>query len=102
MGNDFESMAREREEEAAKLTDLDVWKSVVEKAVILDSEPFIKADILLQSISDIGVIFAQLKVQNRKGNIPDQEYHDLLEIILEKLESDMQIHEFNPLKYKEE
>ena len=99
LSSDFEGMAKEREEEAAQLTDLDIWKSVVEKAVILEADAYIKADILLQSIPDIGVIFSQLKVQNRKKLLGDKDYHDLLEVILEKLEKDMGMVDFDPRKY---
>ena len=100
--SDFDEMAREREVEASKLSDLDIWKTVVEKAVKLDVESFVKADILLQSIPDIGVIFSQIKNQYNKGNINDEDYSDLLEILVKKLEDDMGMVDFDPLKYNEE
>jgi len=100
--SDFESMASKREEEASKLTDLDIWKTVVEKAVLLDADSFIKADILLQSIPDVGVIFSQLKHQYNIHNITDREYHDLLELLVEKIEKEMGGRiDFDPLKYDE-
>jgi alpha-amylase/alpha-mannosidase (GH57 family) len=100
--SDFEEMASRREEEAAKLTDLDIWKTVVEKAALLDADTYIKADILLQSIPDVGVIFSQLKRQHNKKNITDTEYHDLLEMLVEKIEKELGGRiDFDPLKYDE-
>ncbi|MHA2502259.1 MAG: hypothetical protein ACXAE3_05270 [Candidatus Kariarchaeaceae archaeon] len=100
--SDFEEMATQREMEAAKLTDLDIWKTVVEKAATLDAEPFIKADILLTSIPDIGVIFSQLKYQYNVQNLSNKEYHDLLELLVEKIEKELGgTIDFDPLKYDE-
>lgn len=100
--SDFDEMAKNREEEAAKLSDFDIWKSVVKKAVKLDVETNVRADILLQSIPDIGVIFSQLKSQFDKGNLTSQDYHDLLEVLIEKVETEMKEIEFDPVKYRDE
>lgn len=102
MTRDFEKMAKKREAEASKITDLDVWKSVVSKAIELRVDATVKADILLQAIPDIGVIFAQLKHHNNSGNLTDKEYHDILKICVEILETKMGIVDFDPLKYDED
>ncbi len=102
MDEDFEKMARDREEEARKISDLDVWISVVEKVVNLDVSPEEKAAILLQGIPDVGVVFGQLKIHYKNGKLSDKEYHDILERCVKKLESELGMRDFDPLKYNEQ
>lgn len=102
MSDDFAEMARKREIEAQRISDIDVWKSVVAKVLPLEVDNDVKADILLQSIPDLGVIFSQLKLHNKSGDLSDAEYHDILEVCIDKLEKDMKIVDFDPLKYDED
>lgn len=98
----FEEMAKKREIEASKLTDMDIWKTVISKVVELPDTPLdIKVDILIQSVPDIGVIFGQLKYQNSIGKVNDKDYHDMLEICISKLEKKKELVDFDPRTYTE-
>ena len=70
--SDFREMAREREEFAKSLSDKEIWKSVTKSTIKLVGDPTFKADVLLSSIPDIGIIFGQLKNANKTGEIEDQ------------------------------
>ena len=99
---DFDSMAEAREEYATTLSDLEIWRNIVLKIIKLEIENDMKVDILMQSISDIGTIFGQLKFYNTKGELTNKDYHDLLEICIAKYEQQKGIVDFNPLTYKED
>ncbi|MHA2089736.1 MAG: hypothetical protein ACW98K_02655 [Candidatus Kariarchaeaceae archaeon] len=99
--DDFGKMAEEREEFAQTLSDQDIWKSVIRSAIVIEGNPAFKANILLTTIPDIGMIFGQLRSNNKQGLISDQEYHDILEVCIKTLESRVGYVEFDPLKYDE-
>ncbi|MHA2251798.1 MAG: hypothetical protein ACXAD7_15655 [Candidatus Kariarchaeaceae archaeon] len=86
---DFEKMANEREEFAQTLSDYDIWKQVVQSAITIEADPEMKANILITSIPDIGVIFTQLKEINQNGDLSNKEYRQIVEICMKKLENQM-------------
>jgi len=86
---DFEKMAIEREEFAQTLSDYDVWKQVVRSAITIEADPEMKANILITSIPDIGVIFTQLKEICQNGDLSHKEYRQIVDICMKKLENQM-------------
>lgn len=99
---DFEKMAKDREILARKLTDIEIWRSIILKVINLDIDNDMKVDILIQSIPDIGTIFGQLKFFNSQQILGSLDYHDLLEICIKKYEERKRLVDFDPLKYKED
>ena len=97
-----DELARERENYAESLSQKDIYRQVVRNAIKMDAEPEIKAEILLGAIPDIGVIYNQLRFNNRVGDLNNEDFKKLLQIIIEKLESEAKEVEFNPLSVDDE
>lgn len=92
-----DKLAEEREEYANTLSTFDIWRQVVRNAVKMDAEIETKVDILLGAIPDIGVIYSQLRFNNKIGDLTNKEYHDILESCLERLNLTRKDIDFNPI-----
>ena len=90
-------LADEREEYADSLTDMDIWRQVVRNVVKMEAEIDTKVEILIGAIPDIAVIYSQLRFNNRIGDLPNKEYHDILDGCLTRLKLRQGDIEFNPL-----
>lgn len=90
-------IAKEREIYAKTLSQKDIWRSVVRNAIKMKASVDMKADILLNAIPDLGVIYGHLRFNNKIGDLDNKEFFALLEIILNKLEIKRNEIEFNPL-----
>lgn len=99
--SDFRKMAQEREKYASSLSNSDIWKSVARSAIKLVGDPNMKANVLLSSIPDIGIIYSQLKYCSNQGYLSNKEYYDILEIILNTLQKDIKYIDFDPRLYDE-
>ncbi|MCY3413295.1 MAG: hypothetical protein INQ03_16775 [Candidatus Heimdallarchaeota archaeon] len=102
MGKEFDSLADQRNRLATTISDEAISKTVIEKILILDADLDMKASILMQAITDIGVIFRGLQYFNQENKINNQEYHDLLEICIHKYHFNEEEVDFNPLHYHSE
>ena len=98
---DFDNLAHDREEFATSISDLEVARQVIKNVLELSEEKRMKVDILLSAVPDIGTIFAQLKYFNKEGTLTNQEFHDILEICIEKYHKKEDFVNFNPLTYKQ-
>ncbi|MDH5403452.1 MAG: hypothetical protein OEZ01_01850 [Candidatus Heimdallarchaeota archaeon] len=101
MGNikeNFDQMAEQREAEAQLLDDVDVWRSIIEKVVLLDSPSDMKADILFTSIPDIGVVLTQLKNHFEKGNFDETSYKEIVDKYIAILRANNTAIDFDPYK----
>ena len=100
MIEDIRKLVRDREKQASKLSNIEIWRQVVLNAIAMDAPINMKASILLQAIPDIGVIFKLLKKYNDENRINDRDYHDILELCVKKLEANQQMVDFDPLTYE--
>ena len=93
-----DDIAKDREEFANTLSQNDIFKQVVRNAIKLDAPISMKADIILNAIPDLAIIYSQLKFNNRIGDLSNDDLAKFLALIIEKIEASSKEVEFNPLK----
>lgn len=96
-----EELAKEREEYAKTLSQEDIWNAVITNAIKMEAPAEMRAEILLSAITDIGIIYRLLKDHHRKGELNAEDYQNLLNILIEKIEERKKDVDFNPIMMKD-
>ena len=89
-------IAKERDLQAAAITDVGVYRSVVENIVSLDAELSDKIDFLLDAVPDIGIIIAQLSLCKKRGLLSDEDYNGIFNQCMLNLQRRRKPVDFNP------
>lgn len=90
-------LARKRERLANAIGQEEIWQVVVRNALSMNATIEMRADILLDAIKDLAIIFKYLKINHDEGRIDHDEYALLLERCIKKIETSKDDREFNPL-----
>lgn len=98
MSNTSEYIAQEREFLANKLSESQIHHSVVENVINMNVNTEMKVGILLQSIPDLAVIYRNLQSAHSIGNLPSKEYRNLLEHLLDVIQTRAHRVEYDPRK----
>ena len=82
----FDKMAMTREFETKKLTDEDVWISNITSIMALEIDFETKAQMIVGSVADTKVVFAQLEKQHEDGKLTEEEFNLMFEACIEEFE----------------
>ncbi|MCY3413294.1 MAG: hypothetical protein INQ03_16770 [Candidatus Heimdallarchaeota archaeon] len=102
MVTEIDEMARQREAEVASISDQEIYETIIKKILELDTEPIMKANILIEAVPDMGMIFGILKHQFNIGMMSEEEYKSITQYCIDGYQANEQDVHFNPLTYSED
>ncbi|MHA2089593.1 MAG: hypothetical protein ACW98K_01940 [Candidatus Kariarchaeaceae archaeon] len=82
----FDKMAMTREYEMKELTDEDVWISNITSIMALEIDFETKAQMIVGSVADTRVVFAQLEKHHEDGKLTEEEFNQIFEACIEQFE----------------